>query len=40
MKACELTDVFTAVAVVVPYALSTDARREKNTSGPSCSKAG
>ena len=29
MKACELTDVFTAVAIVVPYTLSTDARREK-----------
>ena len=29
MKACELTDVFNAVAIVVPYTLSTDSRREK-----------
>ena len=29
MKACELTDVFNAVVAVVPYTLSTDARREK-----------
>ena len=34
MKACELTDVFTAVAVVLPYTLSTDARREKILPGP------
>ena len=29
MIARELTDVFNAVAIVVPYTLSTDARREK-----------
>ena len=33
MIARELTDVFNAVAIVVTYTLSTDARREKNTSG-------